>query len=170
MEFELSTTQKGKLGEALVASTLMLASNGRLSPFTPLSDDCGVDLIVLDKKTSRTLQIQVKCRSEKERPNRALFGVRKASMRNGPECYLLAFFFNSKNPALTQSWFMPMPEVRTLGVDKPDEYSIAPSSALNSQDRYVEYRRENVGELVAAILKELEPSTRVDATRTIVVR
>ena len=44
----------------MVASALLIASNGRLSPFAPLADDHGIDLIVLDKVTRRTLAIQVK--------------------------------------------------------------------------------------------------------------
>ena len=60
IESKLSSTQKGKVTEQLVAATLILASNGRLSPFVPLSDDHGIDLMVLDKDTHKTLTIQVK--------------------------------------------------------------------------------------------------------------
>lgn len=35
----LTSTQKGKVTEQLVASALLIASNGRLAPFVPLADD-----------------------------------------------------------------------------------------------------------------------------------
>ena len=56
---QLSSTQKGKVTEQLVASALLIASNGRLALFVPLADDHGLDLIVLDKVTRRTIAIQV---------------------------------------------------------------------------------------------------------------
>lgn len=76
---DLSTVQKGKVTEALVASTLTLASGGRLSPFAPLSDDCGIDLMVLDKKTHRTLALQIKSRIANPARPTVQFNIRKAS-------------------------------------------------------------------------------------------
>ena len=50
----LTSTQKGTVNEYLVAALIVLASSGRLSPFVPLSDDHGIDLIALDKATQRS--------------------------------------------------------------------------------------------------------------------
>jgi hypothetical protein len=36
---ELTSTQKGAIGEAFIGAQLMLASNGRLSPFRSIADD-----------------------------------------------------------------------------------------------------------------------------------
>lgn len=51
----LTSTQRGKIAELHVATALMAQSNGRLSPFEPLSDDHGIDLVVLDKVTSASI-------------------------------------------------------------------------------------------------------------------
>ena len=40
----LTSTQKGAIGEAIVGAQLMLASNGRLSPFRSIADDDGTEL------------------------------------------------------------------------------------------------------------------------------
>lgn len=56
----LTSSQKGTISEYFVATALMTASDGRLSPFVPLSDDHGIDLIVLDKETGRSVSVQVK--------------------------------------------------------------------------------------------------------------
>jgi hypothetical protein len=56
----LTSTQKGTVNEYLVAASIMLASSGRLSPFVPLSDDHGIDLIALDKLSQRSVCLQVK--------------------------------------------------------------------------------------------------------------
>ncbi|MBY0558500.1 hypothetical protein [Hyphomicrobium sp.] len=157
----LSTTQIGRIAESLVASTLMLASGGRLSPFTALSDDCGVDLVVLDKLTSRTLCIQMKCRSENDRRRAAQFGVRKASFRGDAQPYLLAFPFNPEKPALTRSWFIPMARVPYVAVKKKDRYAISPSTATGSKDRCSKYRQDQVSDLVSAIFEALEGRTQV---------
>ena len=68
-DMELTSTQKGTVTEHMVASLLMLASGGRLSPFMPMSDDHGIDLIVLDKITNISLAIQIK--SAIANPNRS---------------------------------------------------------------------------------------------------
>ena len=59
-EWELSTTQLGAISETLIAAQLMLVSDGRFSTFTPQADDDGIDLILLDKETRKTIPIQIK--------------------------------------------------------------------------------------------------------------
>jgi hypothetical protein len=58
----LTATQIGAIGEALVASQLLLASDGRLTPFQPIADDDGIDLLVFDKRTRCAASVQVKAR------------------------------------------------------------------------------------------------------------
>lgn len=42
---QLTTTQEGSIGEAMAGVQLMLASGGRLTPFRPVADDDGTDLL-----------------------------------------------------------------------------------------------------------------------------
>ena len=41
----------------------MKASEGRLSPFQPLADDDGLDVLFFDKVTGNSVAIQLKCRT-----------------------------------------------------------------------------------------------------------
>ena len=47
----LSSAQIGAIGENLLVNAVMMASDGRLSPFQPLADDHGLDVLFYDKKT-----------------------------------------------------------------------------------------------------------------------
>src|ERR1700710_2498822 len=58
----LTSTQIGAVGEAVVATGLMLASKGQLSPYRPIADDDGIDLLLVDKTSRAIVQLQVKCR------------------------------------------------------------------------------------------------------------
>ena len=49
--YEVTATQKGAIGESIVAIQLIVESGGRLSPFEPLADDDGIDLLIYDKQT-----------------------------------------------------------------------------------------------------------------------
>jgi len=156
----LTPGQKGKITESLVALTLMLASNGRLSSFAPLSDDCGIDLIVVDKNTGRSLSIQVKSRIESATRRTVQFDIRKPSFRADPDRYLLGVLFDPANLALTTSWFLPMVRVLDLAVQKPSGYSVTPAVASSSKDRYRNHRYDSAGALVAAILETIDRNGR----------
>ena len=85
----LTSTQKGKVTEQLVAGALLVASNSRLAPFVPLADDHGIDLIILDKLTRRTLAIQVKSAIANGTRGTVQFDVRKATYNASANEYLL---------------------------------------------------------------------------------
>lgn len=59
---QITQTQIGTIGEMTVAAQLMLASDGRFSPFLPFADDDGIDLIIYDKATGVSMPVQVKAR------------------------------------------------------------------------------------------------------------
>ncbi len=152
---DLSTVQKGKVTEALVASTLILASGGRLSPFAPISDDCGIDLIILDKKTHRSLPLQVKSRIANPARPTVQFNVRKTSFGDLGNRYLLGVLFDPLNIALTASWLIPMSRVPNVSVDKPDTYALTPNTLIGSRDRYQEFRLNNASDLANAVLSAI---------------
>ena len=59
----ITSTQKGVIAEHIVANELMIETDGRFSPFSPLADDEGIDLLIYDKKTGNALPIQIKSRT-----------------------------------------------------------------------------------------------------------
>ncbi|MCC7253550.1 hypothetical protein [Hyphomicrobium sp.] len=151
-DIDLSTVQKGKVTEALAASTLILASAGRLSPFVPISDDCGIDLIILDKETHRTVTLQIKSRIANPARQTVQFNIRKASFSDLGNRYLLCVLFDPVNIALTASWLIPMSRVPDVSVEKEDAYALTPNTLAKSRDRYQEFRLNTATELANAVL------------------
>ncbi len=149
----LTSTQKGTVTEHIVASLLMLASGGRLSPFMPMSDDHGVDLIILDKITNVSLAIQVK--SAIANPNRPTvqFDVRKATHAAFANRYLLAVLFEPEKFSIAKSWLIPMTDVPAVAVEQPTKYALSPSTSPSSRDRYHGFRYDDPRVLAEAILR-----------------
>jgi hypothetical protein len=77
---KLSSTQIGIIGENLLVNAVMKASDGRLSPFKPVADDDGLDVLFFDKETGNSVAIQLKCRTKTDSGhkggNTAQFDVR----------------------------------------------------------------------------------------------
>ena len=91
----LSSTQIGAIGENLLINALMKASEGRLSPFQPLADDDGLDVLFFDKVTGNSVAIQLKCRTvsirkkgSDERGNSVHFQVRQSTYREARKAFL----------------------------------------------------------------------------------
>lgn len=152
---QLTSTQKGKVTEQLVAATLILASNGRLSPFVPLSDDHGIDLMVLDKDTHKTLTIQVKSAIASPSRGTVQFDIRKATHSGAAGRYLLAVLFDPARASIATSWLIPMARVAEVSVAQADKYALSPSTAAGSRDRYRPFRHDDPQSLIAAVLQAL---------------
>lgn len=152
----LSSSQKGKIAEYFVATALIAASSGRLSPFVPVSDDHGVDLIVRDKATGRCVAIQVKswlAQAQSERRGTVQFDVRKATYQGADDLILLALVLDVQTMAMEVSWVIPMSRLPDVAVQRADKYALVPSRSLTSRDRYSGYRCETTGSIVEAILR-----------------
>ena len=152
----LTSTQKGKVTEQLVASALLIASNGRLSPFVPLADDHGFDLIVLDKATRRSIAIQVKSAIANASRGTVEFNVRKQTFSQSKGEYLLMVVFEPVRIALAASWLVPMAVVPNVSTAKDEKYAFAPSLKATTNDRCRPYRHDDAHALAAAIQKELD--------------
>ena len=142
----LSSTQIGAIGENLLVNAVMKASNGRLSPFKPIADDDGLDVLFFDKETGNSVAIQLKCRTKtdrksnsKERGNTAQFDVRKATFKEARSAYLVAALLNKTMTDFVCSWFIPMKELRRVGKSKSNKYVITPSKAEEVKDKYEKF-------------------------------
>jgi hypothetical protein len=138
----LTDTQKGTIGETLVAAQLMLISNGRFSPFVPIADDGGIDLIIHDKITHVSLPIQVKARSSVNpgRSGTVQFDVRKKTFSDHAGSFLLAILLDMTGGLIRRAWLIPMSELGTVSRARTDKLSITPSAKEGSNDRYTPYR------------------------------
>jgi hypothetical protein len=155
---KLTSTQIGKVGETIVAAQLMLTTKGRLSPFLPIADDGGIDLLVYDKATRRSLAVQVKGRlslgSVGSRP--VQFDVRRATFPEGQDSFLLAILLDIGRGEVQRAWLIPMSELAKVSQVDAETFSITPSPSDTSRDRYTPYRCHAMGDVAARLIACLD--------------
>ncbi len=157
----LTSSQIGKIGETLVASQLMLASGGRLSPFLPLADDDGVDLILLDKVTAAALTIQVKSRTgvDDEKAQTVEFNVRLATFASRADAYVLGLLLDEAGQGIRSAWLVPNTELEHVSNRKRDKLVMTPSARASSNDRYTPYRCGSLTQVCERLLATLDGRT-----------
>jgi len=153
---QLTSTQKGKVTEQMVASALLIASEGRLAPFVPLADDHGLDLIVLDKVTRRSVSIQVKSAIANVARETVQFDVRKATHSAADGEYLLLVHFDPVRMVLAAFWLIPTASIATVATEQPDKFVLRPSLKPDARDRCRRYRYDDAHALAAATLRVIE--------------
>jgi hypothetical protein len=159
----LSSTQIGAIGENLLINAVMKASDGRLTPFQPLADDCGLDVLFFDKLTGHSVAIQLKCRTVTvrdpytgKRTNSVHFHVRKATFNEARRAYLVAALFNEELTHFVATWFIPMGLLPSVSKDIGGKLAIRPSKSGTSADRFSPYRCMTPEELAQRIVAECE--------------
>jgi hypothetical protein len=155
---KLTSTQIGKVGETIVAAQLMLTTKGRLSPFLPIADDGGIDLLVYDKATRRSLAVQVKDRLNMgavgSRP--VQFDVRRATFLEGQDSFLLAILLDIGRGEVQRAWLIPTSELAKVSQSDAETFSITPSPSDTSKDRYTPYRCHAMGDVGTRLLAYLD--------------
>jgi hypothetical protein len=152
----LTPTQKGTIGENLLANAVMKASNGRLSPFHPLADDDGLDVLFFHKDTGNSVAIQLKCRLKTDsKGNTAQFDVRKSTFKEERHAFLVAALLNAEMTGFDRTWFIPMKDLPGISNVKSNKYVITPSKAEHSKDKYVQYRCQTPEQLADRIIEEV---------------
>jgi len=148
---QLSSTQKGTIGELIVSAGILEASNGRLSPFKPVADDDGLDLLVLDKDSRRTLAIQVKCRRGVDHPDAQTveFDIRLKTFVEAADGYVLCVRmegFEAKT-----FWLIPSSELRRIAREKNGLLVVVASAKPGSADKFSRYRLTTFAQVVEKI-------------------
>ena len=160
-DWSLSSTQIGAIGENLLINSVMKASHGRLSPFQPMADDDGLDVLFFDKQTGNSIAVQLKCRTvtlfkrgTKERGNIVHFEVRKSTFNDARRAYLVAALFDNSLTQFVATWFVPLSVLPQLARGGPKKWVIRPSKAQDSADRFIPYRSVTDLELAQRIIAE----------------
>jgi hypothetical protein len=157
---KISETQIGAISESMAATRLMIESNGRLSPFEPIADDMGIDLLLYDKKTGGAVPLQIKSRTKtlKRHPKIVHFELRRATFNEEQDAYLLAVFVDLSTNELNikRAWLVPMRELVSVSAKREKKYVIRPSIDMNSQDRYRPYRCKDISEVTNRLIRHFE--------------
>ncbi|HEX7035063.1 MAG TPA: hypothetical protein VF210_04785 [Pseudomonadales bacterium] len=154
----LSSTQIGAIAETLVANELMIHSEGRLSPFSPIADDDGIDILIFDKQTGTALPLQVKARTRTlQGGNTVHFEVRKRALRETRHGMLLCLLLDPDLRGIARTWIVPFSHVPTVASERAEKYVLRPSRAVASRDRYRHFQCETMAELANRVLKAMQP-------------
>ena len=164
---ELTSTQIGAIAENIVANALMKESGGRLSPFSPVADDDGIDLLIYDKITGKAVPVQIKSRTKalkkrgtEDRGNVVHFEVRATTIKNDDFAYLVAVLLSENLSSIDCAWFIPMKTVVSEARRGKDKFIIRPSRSNTSQDRFTTYRCSSalmLAQHVIALLDSVVP-------------
>ena len=160
---QLTTTQVGAIAEAVVASQVMIESSGRLSPFRPVADDGGIDLLIYDKDTGRSLPVQIKGRTHTlkrsnstKHGNTVHFEVREATMKADPYAHLLGVLMNRYLDGIERAWLVPMMDVKRFARHHSRKYILRPSRQVKAKDKWTNYRCRDARDTVDRIIEILE--------------
>jgi hypothetical protein len=149
----LTSTQVGAIGECLVAAGILDASNGRLSPFKPVADDDGMDLLLFDKENRRAIPLQIKARRsyDDEKAQTVQFDVRLKTFAREGEGYVL--FLKMAGASVETFWLVPAKDLPAVARETSTNLTIMPSTKPTSNDRLTPYRMTSMHEVAARLLE-----------------
>lgn len=150
--FSLTSTQRGAIGESVAAIGLMLASSGQLSPFRPIADDDGVDLLLVDKLSRSIVQLQVKCRTKVDDPKAETvqFDVQLSTFTQDAKGYVLGILLNGA--VVRRAWLIPLAELRSVARPTSEKLAIVASAKDQSEDRFRRFRHDGFESIARVIL------------------
>jgi len=107
----ISTKQKGDIAEARIAELITLYGDKALSCYKPLSDDEGIDLIVKEKGSLKTMYLQIKSRFG-DNPDAIFTATTKTSsiIDNYSMAVIFCFFNTEEGDLWDYLWFVPAPD------------------------------------------------------------
>ncbi len=148
-----TTTQAGAIGECLAAAGILEASGGRLSPFKPIADDGGLDLLLLDKESWRPIPLQIKARRkfDNEKAKTVQFDLRRKTYSESRGGYLLCI--KLAGLAIEAFWLFPMADLSNLARPTPTHLVVVASAKASAKDRYTPYRMTSFAEVAARLLE-----------------
>lgn len=108
---KISTKQKGDIAEARIAELIALYGDTTLSCYKPLSDDEGIDLIVKEKDSLKTMYIQIKSRFGNNPDEIFVATTKSATIVDNYSMALIFCFFDTEEGDLWDYlWFVPAPD------------------------------------------------------------
>jgi hypothetical protein len=112
---DVGAGQKGQIAEARIAELITLYGDTTLSCYKPISDDEGIDLIVKEKGSLKTMYIQIKSRWG-DNPDAIFTATTKAATiaDNYSMAVVFCFFDTEEGDIWDYLWFVPAPDLIKL--------------------------------------------------------
>ena len=108
---DVSSRQKGDIAEARIAELITLYGDTTLSCYKPISDDEGIDLIVKEKGSLKTMYVQIKSRFG-DNPNEIFTATTKTSgmVDNYSMAVVFCYFDTEEGDLWDYVWFVAAPD------------------------------------------------------------
>lgn len=153
----ISTKQKGDIAEARIAELVTLYGDTTLSCYKPISDDEGIDLIVKQKGSLKTMYIQIKSRFG-DNPDSIFTATAKAAsvIDNYSMAVVYCFFDTEQGDVWDYVWFVPAPDLIKKGnpLDGGKMYGFVAGRQRNEANKWDQYLIDK-RDLANAILAQM---------------
>lgn len=159
----LTSTQIGTIAENLVVNALLIESEGRFSPFRPVADDNGIDILAYDKPSGMTVPLQVKARTmalkkrgRAERGNTVHFEVRRATFTARTNGFCACVLLSEDGSAIKISWLIPMNDIVLRARSTKTKFVVRANMSARSRDKYADYRCSSASEMVRRLCASID--------------
>lgn len=152
----ISSKQKGDIAEARIAELITLYGETNLSCYKPISDDEGIDLIVKQKGTLKTMYFQIKSRFGT--PEGVYTAQVKASaiIDNHSMGFVFCFFDTSAGDVWNYLWLVPATDflqkasrTKVKGTDRLVFVAGRKQNESNKWDNYLIDKRDLANQIIA---------------------
>lgn len=107
----MSTKQKGDIAESRIAELITLYGDTTLSCYKPISDDEGIDLIVKEKGSLKTMYLQIKSRFGDAPDEIFTATTRTRSIKDKYSMAMVFCYFDTAQGDMWDYlWFVPAPD------------------------------------------------------------
>jgi hypothetical protein len=158
----ISSKQKGAITENRASEIITLSSRGKLTCYTPNSDDDGIDLIVNPKGTFKPLFIQIKSRFKLQKSGQFIQNIGINTFKADKSFYILFIYFNKETLEIDKLWLLPSTDFNKIGIKIKAgktfksflRFSASPKSKL---DRWAKFTidKSELGEKLLSIIYTL---------------
>jgi hypothetical protein len=158
----ISTKQKGDITENRASEIITLSSRGRLTCYTPNSDDDGIDLIVNPKTSFKPIFIQVKSRFKLQKSGQFIQNVGVKTFLADQSFYILFVYFNKETLEIDKLWLLPSIDFQKIAYEKKAgekyksffRFSASPKS---KNDRWAKYSidKSDLGDKLLEIIETI---------------
>jgi hypothetical protein len=133
---DLSPKQKGNILETRFIELVALGSEGRLSSFTPDSDDDGIDIIVNRKGDFKPIFVQVNSRFNLDANGNYSKDIGTNTFRDNDKFFLCFFLYNIEDYDVEKIWFIPSKDFKKQAIEiNPVEYKQKLRFSANPKDK-----------------------------------
>lgn len=155
---QIRSGQKGQIAEARIAELIMLYGGEHLSCYKPISDDEGIDLIVKERNSFKSIYLQIKSNFGSKYKTPFVTNMKVSNVKEHYASFMVFCFFDEDEGDLWNFlWFIPTPEfVRQAGIVKTkkrgDLYNFVAGRSRKESNKWENYlidKRDLANQIIA---------------------